>query len=159
MVRTRLETDPDRRALMQRIGRERTAPEQIVARLLRSLGAAYRRNVAGLPGSPDFANRRRGWAIFVNGCYWHRHTGCRLATVPKRNRAFWLAKFADNRRRDARKIRALRRLGFRVAVVWQCETEDPDRLSRRLGRFLQRAGAAPSSPSSSHSSAGRLRRS
>jgi DNA mismatch endonuclease (patch repair protein) len=156
MPRPKPETDPDRRALMQRIGRRRTAPEELVAGMLRVLGISFRRNVRGLPGSPDFANRRRGFAIFVNGCYWHHHRGCSLATIPKRNREFWLAKFRDNRRRDARKIRALRTMGLKVAVIWQCEAADGPRLEARLRRFFSRLGrTVPRRARRSDGSAGR----
>ena len=111
----------------------RTKPEEIVAALLRGFGIAYRRNVRDLPGSPDFANKRRRFAIFVNGCFWHHHTGCRRATVPKNNHDFWRDKFAANRRRDAERIRALRRMGYRVLVVWECEAASAgDRLARLL---------------------------
>ena len=125
---------PERSALLARVRQTKTAPEEVVARLLRDLGLAYRRNVRALPGSPDFANRSRGWAIFVNGCFWHHHTGCRRATVPKNNRAFWTAKFAANRRRDAAAIRALRALGLRVLVVWECEVEACAGRLRHLAR-------------------------
>lgn len=118
---------------MARVRQRGTRPETQVARALRSLGLAYRLNVRALPGSPDFANRKRRWAIFVNGCYWHHHTGCRRATVPKANEAFWRTKFRDNRTRDARAIRALREMGFRVVVVWECRAESAsDRLSEIL---------------------------
>ena len=75
------------------------------------------------------------WAIFVNGCYWHHHTGCLRATIPARNRDFWTTKFAANRRRDARKIRALRARGFRIVVVWECQTRDAAALAARLSRL------------------------
>jgi DNA mismatch endonuclease, patch repair protein len=127
-----LPTDPVRRALMQRVRQRRTKAEDLVAAALRDLGRHYRRNVRHLPGSPDFANQRRGWAIFVNGCFWHHHKGCPRGTIPTRNRAFWLEKFAANRKRDAAKIRLLRRAGLRVVVVWECEALDPPRLARRL---------------------------
>lgn len=129
--------DPARSALMKRVRQRRTAPEDRVATLLRAQGIAYRRNVSGLPGRPDFANRRRRWAIFVNGCFWHHHTHCTKATVPKANRDFWSAKFGANRRRDAAKIRALRAAGFRVLVVWECALADPDRLARRLSQLRE----------------------
>ena len=106
---------------MQRVRQSRTTAEDRVAEVLRLHGFHYRRNVRSLPGSPDFANRRYRWAIFVNGCYWHHHKGCRRATIPKRNREFWIAKFAANRHRDAQKIKILRRAGFRVVVIWECE--------------------------------------
>jgi DNA mismatch endonuclease (patch repair protein) len=69
--------------------------------------------------------------VFVNGCFWHRHTGCSRATVPKANNAFWLQKFAANRTRDARAVRALRRRGFRVAIVWECEVGEAETKLRR----------------------------
>ena len=123
---------PERGALLARVRRTKTAAEEEVARLLRARGLHYRRNVRGLPGSPDFANRTRGWAIFVNGCFWHHHRGCTRATVPKNNRAFWVEKFAANRKRDAAKIRRLRALGLRVLVIWECEL---DRCADRLARL------------------------
>src|SRR5688500_542986 len=89
----------------KRLGRIRqadTAPEQTVRRALWALGLRFRRANRDLPGSPDIANRTAHWAVFVHGCFWHAHTGCSKATVPKRNRQFWLEKFAANRARDAR---------------------------------------------------------
>ncbi len=113
-----------------------TSAEQLVRRLLYRLGARYRTGVRNLPGSPDLANRSRRWALFVHGCFWHRHAGCVRATTPKRNTAFWLAKFAANRARDMRAVRALRRLGYEVTVVWECQTFEPEKLVRRLRREL-----------------------
>jgi len=135
---TRLETDPQRSALMRRVRRSGTPAEDTVARCCRLAGLAYRRNVRDLPGSPDLANKTRRFAIFVNGCFWHRHKGCRLATTPRRNAGFWQAKFAANRARDARKIKELRIMGFRVAVIWQCQTRDETALLRRLAVFAAR---------------------
>ena len=130
---------PERSRLLGRVRQKKTAPEETVAKALRALGLPYRRNVKTLPGSPDFANATRRFAIFVNGCFWHAHTGCRRATVPKNNRAFWQAKFAANRARDARAIRDLRRRGFRVMVIWECETDRAEaRLARRLGDLRTR---------------------
>lgn len=128
---------------MQRVRQRRTRPEDLVAAALREYGLHYRRNVKSLPGSPDFANRRRGWAIFVNGCFWHHHKGCPRGTIPRRNRAFWIDKFAANRRRDAAKVRALRRAGLRVIVVWECEALDPQRLARRLATLASGRSAPP----------------
>ena len=132
-------TDEKRSALMKRVRQARTAPEDAVAALLRAQGIAYRRNVRGLPGSPDFANVARGFAIFVNGCFWHAHRNCRRphSRSPKQNAAFWQEKFAANRARDARKIRALRAMGLRVMLVWECELRDEERLKERLGRVLK----------------------
>jgi DNA mismatch endonuclease, patch repair protein len=128
-------TDPDRSALMKRVRQKGTSLEDEVARICVSLGLRYRRNVKSLPGTPDLANKKARWAIFANGCFWHHHADCPLATVPTRNAGFWREKFAMNRERDARKIRQLEQLGFRVAVVWQCEVARTRRLERRLSNL------------------------
>jgi DNA mismatch endonuclease (patch repair protein) len=117
---------------MQRVRQRGTPAERIVAGVCRELGLRYRLNVRSLAGSPYLANKARRWAIFVHGCFWHQHQGCPKATMPKRNAAFWREKFEANRRRDAAKIEALRSAGFSVAVVWECETADLERLRRRL---------------------------
>lgn len=117
---------------MKRVRRSGTSAEVIVAKACRHLGITYRLNVRSLPGSPDLANKSRRWAIFVNGCYWHHHTGCTRATMPRRNHEFWEEKFKANRRRDAAKIRQLRVDGFKVVLIWECEADDADRLRKRL---------------------------
>lgn len=119
-----------RSALMGRVRQSSTKAELEVGAALRGLGIRYRKNVKGLAGAPDFANKARRWAIFVNGCFWHRHTGCRRATTPTANQRFWLEKFAANRARDATSVRLLRRAGFKVVIIWECRTaEASDRLS------------------------------
>jgi DNA mismatch endonuclease (patch repair protein) len=119
---------------MGRVRQRGTKPEIEVAAALRALGARYRLNVKSLPGSPDFANKTRKWAVFVHGCFWHRHRGCHRATTPTNNRDFWLEKFAANRRRDARSIRALRAMGYRVAIVWECDAKTS---AARLSKILE----------------------
>lgn len=123
-MRLQLQTDPARSALMKRIRQKKTSAEETVAQALRKAGIAYRRNVSSLPGSPDFANKKQRWAIFVMGCFWHHHSNCRRARIPGRNREFWSEKLARNRRRDAQKIRLLRHLGLRVIILWECELYD-----------------------------------
>ena len=130
-----METDPERSALMKRVRQHDTEPEMTVRRILTSLGARYRVNVSWLPGSPDVANRSRGKAIFVHGCFWHFHEGCRRGRVPKRNRHFWASKLHGNRDRDQRKIQELEDLGFDVMVVWACDLEDVGRTTNKLERF------------------------
>jgi DNA mismatch endonuclease, patch repair protein len=129
--------DPKRSALMARVRQRGTKPEVAVARELRSLGQFYRLNVRNLPGAPDFVNRRRKWAIFVHGCFWHNHTACKRATIPKANQAFWISKFEANRSRDAKAVRSLRRAGFRVGVVWECQTLDRTTLRAKLSEVLE----------------------
>lgn len=125
-----------RSELMARVRQKRTAPELAVARFLAANRVRYRFNVSTLPGTPDLANQARRFAIFVHGCFWHRHRGCARATLPKTNRAFWMAKFAANVRRDRRKGVDLKKLGYRVGVIWECETEDPIALRRILRQLV-----------------------
>jgi DNA mismatch endonuclease (patch repair protein) len=113
-----------------------TKPELIVRRELHALGHRFRVRNQDLPGSPDIANRSRGWVVFVHGCFWHRHDGCSRTTTPKRNRAFWVDKFETNQRRDAARRSDLQGDGFHVLVVWECETSDPLTLRARLHREI-----------------------
>lgn len=131
-----LEVDAATSHRLGQIRQRGTAAELEVRRMLTSLGLHYRLGNRDLPGSPDVANRIRRWAVFVHGCFWHSHEGCPRATVPKRNRAFWEDKFAANRDRDRRAIDALRSMGYRAVVVWECELENPARVRRRLERAL-----------------------
>ena len=129
-------TTPETSARMKNIRQKNTAPEVAVRRLLWAEGLRFRTCVRSLPGSPDIANQRAQWAVFVHGCFWHGHTGCRRATMPKTNTAFWTEKLDGNRSRDARKVRLLRAEGYKVLTVWQCELDDPEKLSRRLRKEL-----------------------
>jgi DNA mismatch endonuclease (patch repair protein) len=141
-LRPLLETDGDTSRRMASIRQRGTTPELLVRRTLRTFAIGYRLNVRSLPGSPDIANKRERFVIFVQGCYWHHHTGCNRATIPKRNVAFWREKFAANRRRDAGAIRELRRRGYRVLVVWECQTVDVGRLNARLSHVASAVGRA-----------------
>ena len=126
---------PDRAQALARMKRQRqrdTKPELMVRGVLRGLGVGYRISNSDLPGSPDIANRKRKWAVFVHGCYWHHHQGCKRATIPKANRGWWQEKFERNHQRGDRKVRALQALGFAVVVVWECETSDLVVLRGRL---------------------------
>jgi len=129
-----IEVDESTSTRMAGIRQYGTSPELIVRKLVASLGVRYRVSNRNLPGSPDLANRSKRWAIFVHGCYWHRHPGCKLTTTPKRNREFWEAKFARNVARDQEAVRRLEELGFSVLVIWECETRVPETL---LGRLRQ----------------------
>jgi DNA mismatch endonuclease, patch repair protein len=117
---------------MGRVRQRGTAAELVVRAWARAIGLRYTLDNSDLPGSPDLANRTRRLAIFVHGCYWHRHSSCRNATTPKSNRAFWLAKFARNRARDRAAVRALQGRGFRVVVIWECEVDDTNNRLQQL---------------------------
>lgn len=130
-------TEQQRSETMRAIRGKDTEPEWFVRRLLHGQGYRYRLHDSKLPGTPDlvFAGRRK--AIFVHGCFWHAH-GCRYGQPPKSKLDYWLPKLAANRDRDATKQAKLRRLGWAVLTVWQCETRNPERLERKLLRFLER---------------------
>ena len=132
--------NPARSALMARVRQRGTKPEQIVASALVGLGIAFRRNHRILAGAPDFSNRTKRWAIYVHGCFWHHHTACKKATTPNANHEFWQEKFRASRRRDAAAIRALRGLGLRVTIVWECETRNFPALTRRLSKIFESRG-------------------
>lgn len=136
-MRTPHASSRQRSALMKRVRQKGTSAELKVAAALRRLGYSYRKNVRSLPGSPDFANQKLGWVVFVNGCYWHHHTNCRRATIPSTNRDFWTAKFRDNRKRDAKAVRDLRLKGFQVVLVWECETDSP---AKKLSQLTKSSG-------------------
>lgn len=132
-----------------RLGRVRqsgTVPELAVRRLLRSVGVSFGSSGRGLPGSPDISNRRRRWVIFVHGCYWHRHAGCSRATIPKRNRSFWIDKFDANHLRDRRTRRQLRLMGYSVLVLWECQVDvgRHSALRARICHWLEKAAQTPS---------------
>jgi DNA mismatch endonuclease (patch repair protein) len=107
-----------------------------VRKVVHELGHRFRIHNRDLPGSPDLANRTQRWAIFVHGCFWHRHPGCGRTTTPKRNRAFWEAKFEANQIRDKRVRARLRKLGYRTLVVWECRTREPKSLAETIARRL-----------------------
>jgi DNA mismatch endonuclease, patch repair protein len=117
-----LEVDDATSTRMGRVRQKGTRPELLVRGVLSELGHRFRLANRDLPGSPDIANRSRRWAVFVHGCFWHRH-GCSATTTPGRNRAFWEAKFARNVIRDQQSTERLRALGYTVIVVWECETK------------------------------------
>lgn len=113
---------------MKGIRQRDTAPEIELRSILHAQGLRFRACPKDLPGRPDIANKARRWAIFVHGCFWHGHRGCKLAQLPKTNTEWWVAKIGANRKRDAKKVRAMRALGFRVETVWQCELKNEQRV-------------------------------
>jgi len=117
---------------MSRIRSGDTAPERVVRSTLHRLGFRFRLHVKNLPGRPDIVLPKWRTVIFVHGCFWHRHSRCKFAYTPKSNQLFWNAKFCENKERDCRNVRQLRRDGWKVIVVWQCsvhKTASPDTLT------------------------------
>jgi DNA mismatch endonuclease (patch repair protein) len=123
---------------MAQIRQYGTGAELRVREIARGLKLSYRLNNRDLPGSPDLANRIKRWALFVHGCFWHRHARCVRATTPKRNASFWKDKFLANMQRDRRVQRELKGMGYRVLVLWECEIEQrPDVVQTKLRELLR----------------------
>lgn len=118
-----------------------TRPERIVRSLLHRIGFRFRLHRRDLPGKPDIVLPRRKAVIFVHGCFWHQHQGCKGATIPKTNTEFWLKKFNRNVERDLEATTALKGTGWRVLYVWECEIKDLDALADRLVKELSDPGA------------------
>jgi DNA mismatch endonuclease, patch repair protein len=128
-----------RSALMSRIGPVNSKPELMVRRCLHRMGYRYALHDSKLAGTPDIVLRRHSAIVFVHGCFWHRHAGCKRSTMPKTRRAFWEAKFVANVRRDRRVHRKLRADGWHVIVVWECQTRHQEKLTQLLSRRLAAA--------------------
>jgi DNA mismatch endonuclease (patch repair protein) len=129
--------EPARSALMARIGGKNTKPEIAVRKLLHSLGGRFRLHRKDLPGRPDVVLPGRRLAIFVHGCFWHRHDGCKMCSTPKTRRQFWTEKFLANIARDRRNVEALEAAGWRVAIIWECETRKANSLKDKLVKLLR----------------------
>jgi DNA mismatch endonuclease, patch repair protein len=132
---------PKRRSWnMSRIRGKNTAPEKRVRSLLHRLGYRFRLHGKKLPGRPDVVLAKHKTVIFVHGCFWHRHRGCKNCTTPTNRREWWLTKLNGNAARDKVHQRALRKLGWRTTTVWECQTEKPktlDLLGARLAKLLR----------------------
>ena len=127
-------TPDERSALMSRIRGKDTKPELAVRRALHAMGYRYRTHGNDLPGRPDLVFSKRRTAVFVHGCFWHRH-GCAKASTPKTRTEYWAAKFAANVERDQRNAEHLAAAGWRVFVAWECEIDQGD-VMHRLVEFL-----------------------
>jgi DNA mismatch endonuclease (patch repair protein) len=117
---------------MSRVRGKGTGPEMTVRRLAHSLGMRFRLHKANLPGRPDLVFPRYRTAVFVHGCFWHRHEGCGKATMPKSRVEYWEGKFRTNVERDARNVAELERSGWRVLTIWECETKNSELLKEKL---------------------------
>lgn len=118
-----------RSEIMARVHSRDTGPEIAVRRALWAAGLRYRLHDKKLPGRPDVVFRSRKTLIFVHGCFWHGHEGCPRHRIPKTRGDYWAAKIDGNRSRDARNREVLEALGWRVIIVWECETKSAERLA------------------------------
>ncbi len=113
-----------------------TGTEMTVRRLVHSMGYRYRLHRKDLPGKPDLVFGPRRKVIFVHGCFWHGHTCKRGDRTPKKNRRYWTKKIGRNKERDQEHVSALKAKGWRVLVIWECETKDTERLGKRVRAYL-----------------------
>lgn len=139
-----IKTKESRSYNMSRIAGKDTKPEELVRKYLFSKGFRYRKNVKKLPGTPDLVLPKYRTVIFVNGCFWHGHEGCKYFVWPKSNAEFWRQKIETNISRDRRKEAQLREMGWNVIVVWECELrpkerqETLERLEKELYQLLKK---------------------
>lgn len=119
---------------MARVRARDTKPEMRVRRAFHAAGLRYRLHIRALPGTPDLVFASRRAVVFVHGCFWHRHPGCKNARLPKSRLDFWAPKLTSNAERDRRQQRMLRRLGWHVIVIWECQTKNVGKLRRLVER-------------------------
>lgn len=122
--------------IMGRVKWRDTKPEMLVRSLVHRMGFRFRVHRRDLPGNPDIVLPRHGKVIFVHGCFWHGHKRCSRSKRPTTNKTFWNKKLDGNIERDKRFRRELRRMGWKVLVVWQCDTQNPEKLLQKLEKFL-----------------------
>lgn len=123
-----------RSKIMRSIRAKDTRPELLIRKVLTTLGYRYRLHRKELPGTPDIAFIRRKKAIFVNGCFWHGHEGCPIARIPEND--FWRQKLVRNRERDSQAISDLKKIGWDVLVIWECELQNLNLVAERCKLFL-----------------------
>ncbi len=121
---------------MSKISGKETKPEILVRKYLFANGLRYRKNVKSLPGSPDIVLPKYKTVIFVNGCFWHGHKGCKRSKLPETNKAFWENKIKATQERDKLKISQLRELNWKVIEIWQCEINSKKLRDKKLGNIL-----------------------
>ena len=121
---------------MRRIKAEGTSPERFVSSIARRVVGYFRANARSLPGRPDVAIFSKRKAVFVHGCFWHQHAKCSRSNVPKSNKAYWVPKLARNVERDKENARDLRKRGWKILIVWECQCRNSASVERKLKRFL-----------------------
>lgn len=108
---------------MSRIKSKNTRPELLVRRALYSIGTRYRIHSKDLPGKPDISIKKYKLAVEIRGCFWHRHQNCKFSSSPKTNKSYWTNKIDENQKRDLKNKIELEKLGYKVFVIWECQTK------------------------------------
>lgn len=131
-------TKSKRSEIMSRISSKHTLPEVLVRKALYSLGCRYRLHDKNLSGKPDIVIRKSKMAVFVNGCFWHQHKGCKRRSVPKSNLNYWKNKLKLNVEKQKRDISELRKNGWRIFVIWECEAKKPKVLLNKVETIYEK---------------------
>jgi len=121
---------------MSRIRGKNTQPEVIVRKVLTKYGRRYRLHVGRLPGKPDIVIAKSKKAIFINGCFWHQHKGCKRKTMPKTNISYWGKKLKKNVKKQKKDIQKLKRTGWKTNIIWECETKKENMVEKKLAAVL-----------------------
>lgn len=129
-------TKQQRKQCMSAVRNKDTKPEIVVRKLVHSLGYRYRLHGSNLPGKPDLVLTSKRKVIFVHGCFWHRHSCKKGRSMPLTQKEFWREKLDNNKVRDRRDRRKLKELGWQTMIVWECETRNIEKLTKKLKRFL-----------------------
>ncbi|WP_261521690.1 very short patch repair endonuclease [Burkholderia multivorans] len=130
-------TPEERSQLMAKVKSKNTTPEMIVRKLVFSMGYRYRLHDEKLPGKPDLVFPGKRKVILINGCFWHRHQGCKFASTPQSRTDYWERKFERTVERDKKNIEELTSLGWECLVIWECELKNPDILKANISSFLR----------------------
>ena len=129
---------PEKRSWnMSKIRGKNTKPEMLVRSVLHKMGYRFRIHRQNLPGTPDIVLPKYKTVIFVHGCYWHRHSGCKRCTTPSSNKKYWLKKFQRNIEKDRENVKELKQLGWDVLIIWECEVKDINTLQNQISSKLK----------------------
>lgn len=129
-------TKKKRSKIMSNIKAKDTNPEMVVRRLIHAMGYRYRLHIKDLPGKPDLVFRPRRKVIFIHGCFWHQHEGCKVSHIPKSNLSYWLPKLEKTKKRDKTHIQQLNDKGWGVFVIWECQLKNIEIVKKKIRGFL-----------------------
>jgi DNA mismatch endonuclease (patch repair protein) len=128
-------TQKQRQYCMSKIRSKDTKPEKVVRTILDKLNVRYNIHAKALPGTPDIVIQKIKKIMFINGCFWHQHKNCKRANIPKTNKEYWIKKLSRNAKKQNTDIKNLRKLGWSISVIWECQTKDETALIKKIKRI------------------------
>lgn len=131
-------TNEQRRFCMSRIQSKNTQPEKTARKILTQLGWKYRLYNSKLLGKPDIVISKTKTIIFINGCFWHQHKGCKWQAMPKTNIDYWKNKLKRNVEKQKKDIKILKKEGWKIHIIWECETKNKDRITKKLQKIYEK---------------------